>query len=274
MVAVMLLAAAGCRRTPRQASVVEGGVAAGARDAEAARADAALPVDAGPADAGGGGYADAEVPGVLLGQPTLGPFAAPEALCPVLLAQLEAGQRDSASCSRDGAPGPGAPPYLGTHTWQFEDPDEEVTRYLVFQLDGRWFAAAAGGFDMVNTANGDVRVGRPSARDVVPGGALELMFDVVETHSDMDDFDNTRFDEITSRTVCSSGPSGHPSCIAVTIAGRGEDNSDHADRKRYRFQLDCPFQPDGRVSCSVRGKRPADPELVQGLEGAFTLVFR
>ncbi|MCC6995402.1 MAG: hypothetical protein IT370_12395 [Deltaproteobacteria bacterium] len=268
VVVVLVLALGGCRKTPRRAGVSDASVAA-----RAVAADAGALVDAAVAtDSEVEADADAEVPGVLRGEPALGPFAAPEELCPALLARLEAAERDRASCARDGAPGSGAAPYLGTHTWQFEDPDEAVTRYLVFQLDGRWFAAAAGGFDMMNTSNGDVTVGRPSARDVIPGGAPELLFDVVETNSDMDDFDNVRFDEVTRRTVCSTGPSGQPSCVAVTLAGRGENHSDFAERKRYRFALECPFQPDGRVACRLRGKRP-DPDLVEGLEDTFTLVF-
>ena len=273
MVASMLLAATGCRRTPRRPGGPDGGAAPRASDAGAPRLDAQVH-SPGLVDAGADLDSDAEVddpPGVLRGEPTLGPFAAPEQLCASLLAKLTTDERDRARCARETDPGPAVGPYQEPQEWQFEDADENFDRYLMFRLDGRWFATLAGGWTTMNTSNGDLTVGRLSARDVIPGGAPELLFDVVELSSDMDDFDATRFDEVTRRTVCSTGASGHPSCVGFTIAGRGEDHSDFADRKRYRFQLDCRFQPDGRVNCRARGKPAAD--LIEDLEGTFTLLF-
>jgi len=266
----LLVVLVGCRKRPRHGAAAPD---AGAQHAVDAAVDAARPPpDGALPDAEL--EADAALPGVIVGQTALGPFDAPAKLCDALLADIAPDRRDFTSCQAD-AKGPRADvgPYQAPQPWTFQDDDENFTRYLVFRWGGQWFAADAGSWDTMNTSNGDVTVGKLAARDVVPGGTPELVFDVVSLSSDMDDFDNQRFDEVTERAVCGIGPSGRPSCAAVTLGGRGDDDSPFTDVKRYRYALDCPFLPDGRIACKVRGKWPDSAPDRGELEQTFTLVF-
>lgn len=272
VVVVVVVCMAGCKRSNRKAvAPPDAGPGAGA---------SARPVDAGADGAlaavvDAAVQADAELPGVIIATPTMGPFTTPDALCAELLAKLEADDRASATCERDKDFAPKAPaPYQALQSFRFEDANEEDTRYLLFQLDQQWFAIAAGSWANEGMSGGDVTLGQPTTRDVVPGDPPELVFDSTELNSNADDFDNDRFTEITRTFVCKRGASTHPSCAFFLSAGRGA-NSSPEDRMKYRFQLSCPFLPDGRVDCKVRGKWPDQANLDRSeLEQTFTLRFR
>lgn len=163
------------------------------------------------------------------------------------------------------------------------DSDGPAGTRLAMKVGGQWYAAWLATWSMDGADHGGFALKSIAIKDVVPGGAPEIVIvgrwdelgesHSYETHGTMRD----------GLWVCGVGASGAPSCAFVYL---GESFTPHAysASPSWKLRLSYKFDKQGRVVRKVKGKFPKDRRRDEGEDvadlpgrGAFentrTLVF-
>jgi hypothetical protein len=149
---------------------------------------------------------------------------------------------------------------------------------LAIQMADQWYLARLSEWSTDGADHGGVTVKSIKLKDVIPGGAPELL--VTGSLATLG-FDHeyaefgTTYDMLW---VCSVGASGTPSCAEVVVGLRFRPHP-MGEGKRFSIKLRHKFEKDGRLTRKVRGKWPKKKVMGDGevaredFEGTDTLVF-
>lgn len=200
--------------------------------------------------------------------PSLGPAASIEAAC--ALVPREADDTDEGFCQVDTTSKDAKKigklkleaPYQQL-ALVLRDSDGPAAARLAIRAGDQWYLATLAEWGMYGAEHGGMSVTSIKLKDVIPGGAPEILItggheDLAESH----DY-NTFGNRYESLWVCSVGASGAPSCAEVLL-GEQRWQHDMSSLKDWRLRLSHKFDKAGRITRKIKGKWPKDRRRDEG----------
>ncbi len=149
-------------------------------------------------------------------------------------------------------------PYQKLGLAHHEDPDtEDNTVFLTVQLDGKTYLAPLGSWTQEGANSGSVDVTSVKLKDVIPGGALEVLLTGSTSEMKAGHEGGDSGQEYKMLWVCGLGATGAPSCAAVPL-GITVWPHEYGEGKKYRIKVTHKFTRDGRITRKVKGKWPSE----------------
>jgi hypothetical protein len=211
-------------------------------------------VAAGP----GGDPPQTPPPQTHVAQPALGQGATIEAAC------LQLGNEDS-TCKKKklGKKVKAVAPFKGAALVQLRDGGVRK-ELLGVQTDAGWHVFSLLDWGTDYGGKGSVTITSARIKDVVPGGAPELVVTAKRKWSNESSSYHIYGSKEELIWVCGVGASNAPSCAEIMLAADVTPSDFDEDSTRFKFRLSHKFTKEGKLTRKVKGKWPKNARTMDG----------